>query len=131
MSLHDDVVKNPDELAISNLLSHAPILSLHDTDEHGKKYLVYMKRGEDNLFKIRVDKNYFDRYLTLDAMPEEIKMCLVVIHGYNWSKYPPTVPLAHHPDYPEELCDTGWMTSPDEYTLVLSEKVLLELRGGK
>lgn len=108
-----------------------PILSLYDTDEWGKKYLVYVRRGSDGVFVVRVGKDYFVRYLTLDTMPDEMKEILAMIHAFDWSQYPVAPPQTHHPDYPEVLRDVGWMTAPEEYTMVLSEKTLEELRGEK
>ena len=83
------------------------------------------------MFVVRVGKDYFVRYLTLDTMPDEMKEALAMIHAFDWSQYPVAPPQTHHPDYPEVLRDVGWMTAPDEYTMVLSEKTLEELRGEK
>lgn len=109
--------------------ANSPIRCLYTDGEGIKKYLVYMRRDDDGVFVVSVGKDYFKRYMTLDIMPDEIKMCLAMIHAYDWSKYPNAPPQSHHPDYPEESRDTGWMTSPYEYTVVLSDKTLNELRG--
>lgn len=108
-----------------------PVRCAYTADEYGKKYLVYMRRDDDGVFVVSVGKDYFKRYLTLDIMPDEMKMCLAMIHAYDWDKYPNAPAQSHHPDYPEELRDTGWMTAPGEYTVVLSDKTLSELQGTK
>lgn len=113
--------------------SHAnnPILCAYTTDENGRKYLVYVRRDDDGVFMVRAGVDHFIRYMTLDTMPDEMKECLAMIHAYDWSKYPDSPPQTHHPDYPEVLRDVGWMNSANQYTMVLSEKTLEELRGSK
>lgn len=95
--------------------------------EKAGSYWVHAQRDGDVL-NIHVG-NSMVRMLNLAQLPDHVRSQLAMIHAHDWSKYPVAYALTHHPQYPEELIDIGWMTFPDRYVLVLPKKVLEELRG--
>lgn len=95
--------------------------------QKGEDYWVYAElKGKELHLHVG---NSMVRMFNLTQLPDHIRSQLAMIHAHDWSKYPVAYALTHHPLYPEELIDIGWMTFPDRYVLVLPKKVLEELRG--
>ena len=90
-------------------------------------YHVAMERSGGDTFVLCVAHQQF-RLFTLDTMPDDLKVILAIIHVFDWDSWW----LNHTKEFlPEQLEDVGWMCGPDEYILILPEKLLEELRGIK
>ena len=89
-------------------------------------YQVTMERSGGDTFVLCVAHQQF-RLFTLDNMPDDLKAILGIVHALDWSSWLNDATK----QLPEWLEDVGWMCGPDEYLLILPEKLLEELRGAK
>ena len=99
-------------------------------DPKAKEYAVFMQQNAGE-FAVHVGSKYIRRF-TLDTMPVRLKQSLAMIHAFDWPRIlrgQEYAPLSFMDYFPEQCKDIGWMTGPGEYTLVLEENLLHELRG--
>lgn len=102
-------------------------------DRHGteEKYRVMVHRPDPEIFHVYVDKNFFRRF-TLETMPDKLKECLAMIHTFDWDSLGKDffyAPLDWNSRAPEHMKEIGWMTSREEYCVMMDKSLLDELRG--
>lgn len=97
----------------------------------GEKYKVMVHRPDPEVFHVYVDKNFFRRF-TVDTMPDKLKEHIAMIHTFNWDSLGKDFyvrPLQWYPSLPEHMREIGWMTSREEYCVIMDRNLLDELRG--
>ena len=94
-------------------------------------YRVMVHRPLPEIFHVYVEKNYFRRF-TLETMPDKLKEHIAMIHTFNWDSLGKDFyvrPLQWYPSLPEHMREIGWMTSREEYCVIMDKSLLDELRG--